>query len=1159
MLFLLKRGVLILVCTLSVFYCAGQNYFFEDLPEISLKVPFVQRAIIPERYRTLKLNKSGLLNFLAKIPFVRGNVIRTANPIIEIPLPSGGTAKFYIWETSTMEAALAAKFPEIHTFTGQGIDDPTANIKLDFTPAGFHAMIISSLGGAIFIDPYAKGNTDSYISYKKTDFKKTAPYFELPLLRNQGVLNRPLSVNSLSRGACMGAQLMTYRLALAATAEYTAGQGGSVSAALAAQVTTINRVNGVYERELGIRMVLVANNNLLIHSDAANDGYTNTDGNAMLTENQRAIDLNIGNDNYDIGHIFSTGGGGVAALGVVCVAGQKAKGVTGSPLPAGDPFDIDYVAHEIGHQFGANHPFNSITEACNGNGVNFANAEPGSGSTIMAYAGICGSDNLQSNSDAQFHAISLNEISTYVLSGNGVNCAQITPTGNLGPVVSAGQDYIIPKSTPFSLIGSASDANGDALTFSWEQINVGGAFGMWNNPSGNAPLFRSFVPKAIPMRNFPQLTDIINSTTSIGELLPTYARKLDFRLTARDNRAGGGGVCFDEMAVTIIGTAGPFLVTYPSSSGETWSVNDFKTVEWDPSATQYAPINCYNVLIELSLDGGLSFPIVIASSTPNDGIEQIQVPNNVTNSARIRIRAVGNVFYDMSNANFSIQSPATAAFAFNNPPPLNLCNVNSGTASLQTASLSGFSTVINLAASNTPAGTTVLFSKNPVLPGETCFITLSNTAGLAAGIYNILITGLAGSVSKTSTISFVVSSLPGAPSSLIAPVNNGIGLSTLPAFNWSKVSGEQLYTLEISSASNFSSIVQSIPAVTSLPYVVTSALEENTLYYWRVSAYNSCGKGEYSTTGIFKTGIATCKSSTDVPKFISPSGNPTVVSTLTIPPQSGLTISDLNVVGFKGRHSFVNDLTVSLTSPAGTSVILMDTICNNEADFDINFDDEALLGVIPCPPTGGQTVKPRQLLNAFRGESSAGVWKLSIKDNYDQDGGNLEGWGLSINGCAFIATPLLLSTEPWKMLCPPAANISLTADITGADYQWQVNKGSGFNPVGTDPNFSGVNTLQMQINNAPSTWTGYQFRCLADGKASSVFTLGFTSVWNGSISDEWENAGNWNCNAVPDENTDVVIQSGTVAVSSFAFCRSIKASLGSVLTINPAFTLTVTH
>ncbi|MEP7144419.1 MAG: reprolysin-like metallopeptidase, partial [Ferruginibacter sp.] len=450
--FFFQRIVLLFIFSLAAFYGNAQNAFFTDATENSFKDPTQKRVIIPSRYRTLQLNKSGLLNFLNTIPSEKNLVGRNISPVIEIPMPGGGTAKFNIWESSVMEPRLAAKFPGIKTFTGQGIDDPTANIKLDFTQFGFHAMIISSLRGAVFIDPYARENTINYISYNKTDFKKSDPFFELPPIKNLNVAGSILSADKALAVACGGAQLRTYRLALAATAEYTMIQGGTVAAAQAAEVTTMNRVNGVYEREVAIRMVLVADNDLLIYTDAATDPYTNDDGSTMLDENQSNITAIIGNGNFDIGHVFSTGGGGVAGLGVVCVTGQKANGVTGSGSPVGDPFDIDYVAHEMGHQFGGNHTFNSNSGNCGGgNGESTTNAEPGSGSTIMAYAGICGSDDLQPHSDAQFHAISYNEITSYITSGSGNNCAVITSTGNTPPVVNAGPDFIIPKSTPFSL------------------------------------------------------------------------------------------------------------------------------------------------------------------------------------------------------------------------------------------------------------------------------------------------------------------------------------------------------------------------------------------------------------------------------------------------------------------------------------------------------------------------------------------------------------------------------------------------------------------------------------------------------------------------------------------------------------------------------------
>ncbi len=1154
--FVFKRILVILIFLVPAGFAEAQNIFFADVPEASFSNPSQKRQIIPSSYRTLQLNKSVLSAFLSSVPSDKNIFNRNTSPVIDIPMPDGGSAKFRIWESAVMEPGLAAKFPDIRTFTGQGIDDPTANIKLDFTPFGFHAMVISALNGAIFIDPYARGNTTHYISYYKKDYKKAAGYFELPPIQYSNGANRPLSVDNTLAGVCVGTQLRTYRLALAATAEYTAAVGGTVVAAQAAQATTMNRVNGVYERELAIRMVLVANNNLLIYTDDVTDPYTNNSGITMLTENQNNINAIIGNNNYDIGHVFSTGGGGIAGLGVVCATNQKAKGVTGSPAPANDPFDIDYVAHEMGHQFGANHPFNSNQSNCGGNGTLAANAEPGSGSTIMAYAGICGTDNLQNNSDANFHAISFNEISTFSNTGNGNVCAVRTSTGNILPVVNAGLDYVIPKSTPFILTGSGTDGNGDVLTYSWEQINVGGAFGTWDNPSGEAPLFRSYVPISTPVRFFPKLSDVTGNTTSIGELLPTYSRILKFRLTARDNRAGGGGICFDESNITVNENAGPFLVTYPNAGGVSWLVNDFKTVTWNPNGTAAAPVSCANVKIELSTNGGNTFPVTLVASTPNDGSEEIQVPNNVSSLARIRISAVGNVFYDLSNTNFAIQTSPAPDFTFNNPAQVMVCSANSGATTLKTASLGGFSTTINLTASGNPVGTTVTFGANSLSPGSNTTVTLNNTGSLAPGTYNITINGVAGAVNKSRIISFVVSTVSVAPSSLTAPAYNATGVSPLPSFNWSPVAGVSFYTLEISTSNTFTPIIQTISNITTLPYVLATPLSQNTVYYWRVSSTTACGQSLFSPTGIFKTYLSPCKISADVPKTISGTGTPTVTSTLVIPALSGVTISDLDVVGLTGTHSFISDITVSLKSPAGTIVVLWDMVCADEQDFDINLDDEALIA-IPCPPTANQTAQPENPLSAFDGQNSAGTWTLEITDNADQDGGSLTGWGLAINGCPITATPI--SSAPWTQLCPPAASTSLTSNLVGISYQWQVNTGGGFTNITNNANYSGTNTQILQINNAPSSWSGYQYRCVVGGNNSTVFTLGFTSYWNGSVSSAWENPLNWTCNVIPDIFTDVIINSGNVIVNSMGICRSLTANTGATVTVNPGFKITVAH
>jgi Metallo-peptidase family M12/PKD-like domain/Secretion system C-terminal sorting domain len=628
-----------------------------------------ERFTFPSNYRTLQLDQVAMEQLLSQAP--EESAYRTSGQVVfNMPMPDGTTQAFSIYKSVVMHPDLAANFPEIKTFAGYGIDHPEDHIRLDITPLGFHAMILSPRG-QVFIDPYSTNTTTDYICYYKKDVTRTTSFTcETEDLSED--LQKSIPSNYQGQRS-IGTQLRTYRLALAGTGEYTATKGGTVSGGLAGMVTSMNRVNGVYETEVSIRMVLIANNNLLVYTNSATDPYTNGNGVTMLTENINNCNAVIGSANFDIGHVFSTGGGGVAGLGVVCGT-SKARGVTGQSNPVGDPFDIDYVAHEMGHQFAGNHTFNSSTGSCSGNRAASAAYEPGSGITIMAYAGICGSDNLASNSIAYFHTKSFDEIVIFSTTGTGNNCPVITATGNTPPVVtSMGANYTIPISTPFVLTGAATDANGHALTYSWEQFNLGTA-GAWNANLGNAPIFRPFTPTTSPSRTFPKLSDIINNTTTVGEILPNVARTLNFQLTVRDNIAGGGGVMHPDSTVTITvaNTGGAFAVTAPNTA-VTWAGGSTQTVTWNVSGTSGSPINTANVKISLSTDGGNNFSTVILASTANDGTETITVPNVATTQARIKVEAVGNIYFDMSNANFTITSSAFSSITTSSIATTNYC------------------------------------------------------------------------------------------------------------------------------------------------------------------------------------------------------------------------------------------------------------------------------------------------------------------------------------------------------------------------------------------------------------------------------------------------------------------------------------------------------
>jgi uncharacterized repeat protein (TIGR01451 family) len=638
---------------------AAPSNIWQDVSEGDLVVQG-ERLIVPDSYRLVAADLVALQAALYAAPI---ETDATAIPaVVDIPLPDGSIEQFRVWESPVMHPELAAKFPHIRTFIAKGVDDPFVSGRLDLTVNGFHAMLFSPTG-TIYVDPFSRNDTTHYVSYFARDYTNDSPYVKHEPFGDPNAIRELVDRLRAGGNVTTGAELRTYRLAVATTGEYSIYHGGTIPLVMAELVTAINRVTGIYEREVAVRMVLIANNDDIIYLDPNTDPYTNNSGSTMLGENQANLDAVIGSANYDIGHVFSTGGGGIASLGVVCRAGLKARGVTGLPNPIGDPFYVDYVAHEMGHQYAANHTFNGNEGACSGaNRYGPTAYEPGSGTTIMAYAGICGSQNIQLNSDDYFHGASFDEIVAYTTAGSGNTCPVVTNTGNNPPVVNAGVSGLtIPINTPFALTGSATDPDLDPLTYGWEEFDLGPA-GHPNSPVGNAPIFRSFDPVTSPTRLFPQLSDLLNNTQTIGEILPGYARTLTFRLTARDNSVSpsAGGVAYAETQFTVTDQAGPFLVTRPNTA-MTLGIGTLQAIQWDVANTNAAPVSCTGVNILLSTDSGNTFPTTIVAGTPNDGRYDWVVPNTPTSTARVKVECANSIFFDISDTQFTIADLGTFA------------------------------------------------------------------------------------------------------------------------------------------------------------------------------------------------------------------------------------------------------------------------------------------------------------------------------------------------------------------------------------------------------------------------------------------------------------------------------------------------------------------
>ncbi len=817
----------------------------------------VSRLSFPTEFKLFSLNITPLRQELFKVVATNGSRAQSST-VISLPRPDGQVEQFEVFEASNFDPALQARFPEIRAFSGRSLTDGATTLKLSISPQGIQTMVFRAGGPSEYIEPYSQDHS-VYAVFHSQRSKGALPWV-CSTPDQQLATNLNAAVNN--RIESNAGQLKTMRLAQSCNGEYAnyfgATNSSQVALVLAAYNATLTRCNGCYEKDLAIHLNLIATTDQVIYYNPATDPYTTLGAwNGQLQATLTAV---IGEANYDIGHMFgaSGGGGNAGCIGCVCVDGQKGSGIT-SPadgIPMGDNFDIDYVAHEVGHQMGGNHSFSFSSE-----GPGPAQKEVGSGITIMGYAGITNQDVAPHSIDI-FHEANISQIQANMA---GKTCPITTSlTGiNATPVVAAVSNYTIPITTPFQLTGSATDADpADVLTYCWEQNDNLAAGGTGANSVASptkaaGPNWLSFTHTTNPTRTFPILATILGGNSVTGplpggdaganiEALSSVARTLNFRLTVRDNRpyngTAVGQTAFTDMAVTVSAAVGPFLVT-SQNSAVSYTGGSSQTVTWSVNGTTGAPTNTANVRILWSPNGGLTFPTVLLASTPNDGSESVTMPAAITSEGRIKIEAIGNIYFDINNANISI-TPPPAGFSFNSPGPVtSSCPTPPTMSTTLTATYSGgHSANIALSATATGGATVTLTPSTLTTVTTSTTVTVTNASSLAPGTYTVTVTGVSAPAPNQSVnIDFIIVPAVG-PTITTQPTTQTVCVGSTATFTSASPAATS-FQWQLNSGSGFGNIA----GATSANYTTPATTAGMNNYQYRVIASTACGSTTSST------------------------------------------------------------------------------------------------------------------------------------------------------------------------------------------------------------------------------------------------------------------------------------------------------------------------
>ncbi|MFZ4474333.1 MAG: reprolysin-like metallopeptidase [Saprospiraceae bacterium] len=1039
------KKIFLLVClVITAIQLFGQtNYFFQAIPESAVRLTQpLFRGTFPNAYETYSLDYQSLKTTLQLAPMEFTPAANVATCVISVPLPGGGTEAFSVWETAMLDPELAASAPYIKTYAGRSLRNGAFGIRCSYTARGFRAMLMYPDLSCAFIEPYSWNQEQFFLVYSQRDEAST-PLQQLErrwIPGNAGTTDTPVSEQPFTpaveeRGTVLDpVRMKVYRYVVATTGEFAQDHGGTKPLVLSALTEYSNMVSGFFERDIDLRLQLINGTGNVVFLNPNTDPYSGEEVGNWLDQNTGVLGQYVGAVAYDVGHVYAryiTGGAIGVAGGITCTDGKGRGCSAGNGAGNYGNFFLNVVGQEVGHQMSGGHSWNR----CDGGGgrAGFTAFEPGSGSTIMSYAGACGPDNIQGYSDLYYHAGSIEEIKNFYTFNAGTACGTFLTTTNNAPTVTLPyqDNFFIPISTPFELTGNATDPDGDPLVYNWEEIDAGPETPL-GSPEANTAIFRTLPAVTFTNRYFPRLSTVLANGFSAAEQLPTYTRDLTFRLAARDNRTGGGGVGWADVAFKSWAGAGPFTVQSPNTAAISWKSGEYANVTWDVSNTDKAPVNCKLVNIRLSTDGGQTYPIVLASGVENDGSQYVLVPDNQTNSARVRVDAADNVFYDISNTNFKIVSPTQPSFTFGlSKDYAKICLPNVFTADILSAGVLGFNTPVQLSLEgNLPAGASASFSTNTIQPGEQTTLTIDLNNVNENGIFSVNVRAILQGSTDTliRPISFELVRNDFSALSLQLPNDGSVNLGLVQIVRWNKALDAEIYDVEVSKSPAFDVLVGFKSGVLVDTFKIPSLLEKGNAYYWHVRPRNECGVADWSEPFFFSTYVENCSTfeANDMPKTITGGSTPTIESKISV--NAGGTIADINVKKLKGYHEFLKDLNVKLISPTGTELVLFADKCANfNGAFDFALDDAAL-GNFACPPfNNGNAMRPQNPLSVFNGQNSTGLWTLRVKDNVVGGGGGFTAFSLEFCASATLQPPYLVNNNVLQL--SPGTNAAIPTGL----------------------------------------------------------------------------------------------------------------------------------